>query len=412
MNRRLLALISGVAAASLALAACGSGGGRGGSDKTKVVIGPKDPIHIAWALSVSGAAATLGEDSKGAFEIAIDDHNGRLLDHPIKLTGEDTLCSAEGGQAAGIKLAADPTIAGIIGTNCWIDARAAMPPISEAGMVMISPSNTNPDLTNPNHPDHWPGYFRTAHNDLSQGRIAAEFAYNVLGLRKAATIYDRSQYAQSLQGVFADTFRELGGTISAQLAINPGDTNMKPLLTKIATGAPQIIYFPILEPNGDLITRQAREVAGLEQTVLMSADGLFADTFPETIGSAAVGMYLSAPYVDPTDARYIDFLTKWKAKFGGSPPDRFHAHAYDATNILLAAIEKVAVVDRDGTITIDRQTLRDALYATKDFAGLTGKISCDQNGDCAAGEALAIYQIGQAEVGGAWPPPVVWRPGQ
>jgi branched-chain amino acid transport system substrate-binding protein len=371
---------------------------------------PGDPIHIAWALTVSGATATLGEDSKGAVEIAVDDRGGELLGHPIELTGEDTLCNAEGGQAAGTKIAADPTVVGVIGTNCSSEARAAMPLISQAGMVMISPSNTNPDLTNPTHPDHWAGYFRTAHNDLFQGRVAAEFAFNQLGVKAAATIHDGSPYAQSLQAVFSDVFAELGGTITAQEAVNVGDTDMKPVLTTIATGAPELIYFPIFEPEGDLIAQQAKQVAGLEETTLMGADGLFADTLPEATGDAAVGMYLSGPYVDIQNPAYGEFLDKWEAKYGGVPPSGFHAHAYDATNILLNAIEAVAVVDGDGTVHIGRQALRDAIYNTRDFAGLTGNLACDVNGDCATGEALGVFKLSEAEVGGSWPPPVFWQP--
>ncbi len=373
-----------------------------------VDIAPGAPIHIAYALTVSGATAPLGEDSKGAIEIAIDD-KGELLGHKIELTGEDTLCNAEGGQIAGTKLAADPTIVGIIGTNCSSEARAAMPQISRAGMVMISPSNTNPDLTNPDHPDHHPGYLRTAHNDLFQGRVTAEFAYNELGLRTAATIHDGSPYAQSLQEVFANVFKELGGTITAQEAVNVGDTDMKPMLTKIATGNPEIIYFPIFEPEGDLIAAQMGQVAGLENTIKLGADGLFADTFPEGAGDGAVGMYLSGPYV--AGAAYGEFLNKWKTRFGGVPPSGFHAHAYDATNILFAAIEKVAVKDADGTLHIGRQALRDAMYSTKDYNGLTGKLTCDANGDCATGEALGVFKLTEAEVNGAWPPQVFWQPG-
>jgi len=376
-----------------------------------VDIAPGDPIHFAWALTVSGATAPLGEDARGGVEIAIDD-KGELLGHPIELTGEDTLCNAEGGQAAGTKLAADTTIVAIIGTTCSSEARAAMPLISAAGMTMISPSNTNPDLTNPDHPDHWAGYLRTAHNDLFQGAMAAQFAYNELGLTSAATIHDGSPYAQSLQEVFAKTFTELGGTVTAQEAINVGDTDMKPVLTSIATGAPQIIYFPIFEPEGDLVAQQAKEVSGLETVALMAADGTFADSFPEATGDAAVGMYMSGPYLDPAIPAYAEFLAKWTAKYGGQPPSGYHAFAYDATNIFFAAIEAVAVVDADGTVHIGRQALRDAVYATSDFDALSGKLTCDANGDCATGEALGVYQMGEAEVGGNWPPPIVWKPGQ
>jgi branched-chain amino acid transport system substrate-binding protein len=412
MRRNSLSLFGILAAVSILLAACGGPAAAPYQCTDSigcVTIAPGDPIHIAWALTVSGATSTLGEDSKGAIEIAIDDRGGKLLNHPIELTGEDALCSAEGGQSAGTKLAADPTIIGVIGTNCSSSARTASPLITGAGMVLISSSNTNPDLTDPNHPDHHVGYFRTAHNDLFQGRVAAEFAYNELGVKTAATIHDGSPYAESLQQVFADNFTKLGGTVTSQEAINVGDTDMKPVLTKIATNSPEIIYFPIFEPEGDLVAQQAKQVSGLENTILMSADGMFADTFPEATGAAAVGMYLSGPYVSG-DA-YNAFLDKWKAKFGGVPPSGFHAHAYDATNILFDAIEKAATVDADGTVHIGRQALRDAMFATKDFDGLTGKLTCDQNGDCATGQALGVFKITQAEVDGNWPPAVFWQPG-
>jgi branched-chain amino acid transport system substrate-binding protein len=410
MNKRTFALLSVLLLAAFVLGACQPAAAT--YECTDAIgcvdIAPGDPVHIAYALTVSGATASLGEDSRGAIEIAIDDRGGELLGHPLSLTGEDTLCNAEGGQAAGTKLAADTTIVGIIGTNCSSEARAAMPLISAAGMVMISPSNTNPDLTNPDHSDHHAGYYRTAHNDLFQGRIAAEFSYNELGLRKAATIHDGSPYAESLQQVFADVFKELGGEVTSQSAINVGDTDMKPVLTTIAAGAPEIIYFPIFEPEGGFVAAQAKEVAGLESTILMGADGLFADTFPENAGSGAVGMYLSGPFV--TGDVYEGFLDKWEAKFGGVPPSGFHAHAYDATNIILDAIAKVAVQDEDGTLHIPRQALREAIHALTDFAGLTGKLTCDANGDCATGEALAVFKLTDEEVGGAWPPPAFWQP--
>jgi len=422
MSKRVFYLITVLVGLSMLFTACApapapgpapAGGPFECTDAIGCVdVAPGDPIHFAYALSVSGATAALGEDARGGVEIAIDDKGGELLGHPIELTGEDTLCNAEGGQAAGTKLAADPTIVAIVGTTCSGEARAAMPLLFGAGMSMISPSNTNPDLTNPDHPDHYAGYFRTAHNDRFQGRIAAIFAYEELGLKKAATIHDGSPYAQSLQEVFADVFKGLGGEITAQEAVNVGDTDMKPVLTSIATGGPELIYFPIFEPEGNLVAQQTREVSGLETVVLMGADGLFADTFPEATGDAAVGMYMSGPYLDPAETRYAEFLQKWTDKFGGSPPSGYHAFAYDATNIFFAAIEKVAVVDADGTVHIGRAALRAALYETKDFDALSGKLTCDANGDCATGEALGVYLLGEAEVGGAWPPPITWRPGQ
>lgn len=373
-----------------------------------VEVAPDEPIRLGYMLTISGATAFLGEDSRGGIEIAIDDRGGEIVGHEIELVGEDSLCSAEGGQTAAQKVAADTQVVGIIGTNCSSAATSALPIISEAGLVLISPSNTAPALTD--EAGTWqPGYFRTAHNDLFQGRVAAEFAYNELGARTAATIHDGSPYADGLQAVFAERFQELGGEITSADAVNVGDTDMRPVLTSIAANSPDVLYFPIFEPEGNFIAAQSTEIAGLEDTILFGADGLLVDGFPANTGPAAVGMYLSGPFV--TGSAYDDLLSKWDAKFGGSPPSGFHGHAYDATNILLDAIEEVAIEGGDGTVLIPRQALRDAITATSGFAGVTGTLACSATGDCATGEALGIYEITDAEVsGGNWPPEAIWTP--
>lgn len=419
MFKRLNVALALLLVAGMVLAACGPAPFECTDAIGCVTVAPDEPIHIAYMLTVSGATAYLGEDSRGAIEIAIDDRGGELLGHPIQLSGEDSLCSAEGGQTAATKVASDPTILGVIGTNCSSSATAGMPTISAAGLVMLSPSNTAPALTLEG--ETWqPGYFRIAHTDLFQGSVAAEFAFNELGARTAATIHDGSPYADQLQQVFAGRFQELGGTITFQGAVNVGDTDMRTVLTSVAADSPEVLYFPIFEPEGPFIVAQSSEIAGLENTTLMGADGLLSDSFPENSGPNVVGMYLSGPYV--SGAAYDDFLAKWTAKFGGSPPSGFHAFAYDGTNILLDAIEKVATVDDDGTVHIGRQALRDAIAGLSSYTGLTGRLDCSDDdysafgitnpshGDCATGEALGIFELTQAEVDGNWPPPVVYTP--
>ena len=377
-----------------------------------IEIAPDEPVHIAYMLTTSGATAFLGEDSVGGIEIAIDDRGGEIVGHAIELSGEDSLCSAEGGQTAAQKVASDDTIVGVIGTNCSSAAAAALSTISDAGLVMISSSNTAPTLTDddPEAGGIWmAGYYRTAHNDLFQGRVAAEYAFNELGAMSVATIHDGSPYADGLQAVFADTIVELGGEVTFQGAVNVGDTDMRPILTEVAANPPDVLYFPIFEPEGPLIVAQSVEIAGLEDTTLMGADGLLVAGFAGNSGAAAEGMYLSGPYV--ANEAYDELLAKWDAKYGGAPPSGFHGHAYDGTNMLLNAIDAVAQVGDDGTVLIGRQALRDALSATADFNGVTGMLTCNATGDCATGEALGIYQITAAEINdGNWPPPVVWTP--
>jgi branched-chain amino acid transport system substrate-binding protein len=419
MTKRLSFVLALLIVAGMLLAACGPAPFECTDAIGCVDIAPDEPIHIAYMLTISGATAFLGEDSRGAIEIAVDDRGGQLLGHDIQLTGEDSLCSAEGGQTAATKIASDPTIVGVIGTNCSSSATAGMPTISAAGLVMLSPSNTAPALTLEGQT--WqPGYFRICHTDLFQGSVAAEFAYNELGATTAATIHDGSPYADQLQQVFAGRFQELGGTITFQGAVNVGDTDMRTVLTSVAADSPDLLYFPIFEPEGPFIVAQSSEISGLEDTTLMGADGLLSDSFPENSGPNVVDMYLSGPSV--SGASYDEFLAKWDAKFGGVPPSGFHAFAYDGTNILLDAIESVAVVDDDGSVHIGRQALRDAIAGVTNYTGLTGRLDCSDDdysafgitdpshGDCATGEALGIFHITQAELDGNWPPPVVYSP--
>jgi branched-chain amino acid transport system substrate-binding protein len=153
-----------------------------------------------------------------------------------------------------------------------------------------------------------------------------------------------------------------------------------------------VIYYPIFVAEGGFITAQAREVPGLENVALIGSDGMFSADMLKGAGPAAEGMYLSSPDFTAFQAGYQDFLTKHTAKYGGSPLSVFHAHAYDATNILFSALEKVAVTAPDGTVYVPKKALRDAIYATKDHKGLTGTLSCGQYGDCGA-PIIAVYQV-------------------
>ena len=369
-----------------------------------------EPIHIASWMVIAGADASLGTDTRRGVEIATADKGGKLLGHPIKLTFQDTGCNAEGGQAAATKLAADPTIVAAIGSNCSSEAKPGAPILWKAGIATVSPSNTAPYLTDPKRGPEYDGYLRTCHNDKIQGAVAAEFAWKQLKIKRAATIHDGSVYAEQLQAVFAETFKKLGGTITAQEAVSPTDTDMRPVLTKIATGKPEFIYFPIFIASGGHITRQVKEVKGLEKADLMGADGIFSPDFYKAAGEAAIGMYHSSPDFSAFAGGYKSFLDKHQKKYGEKPIAPFHAMAYDGAMIIFAAIEKVAVKGSDGSLTIDRGKLRDALYATKGYKGLTGTISCDNFGDC-ADPKIGVYKTTADNVKKlVMPDTPVWKP--
>lgn len=378
-----------------------------------VIVGPDEPVSIGYMLVTSGAVSFLGEDSLGGIELALAARDNQLLGREIELLGEDSLCTPEGGQTAAENLVSDEQVLGIIGTSCSSAAVAALPIVNRAGYVMISPSNTTPGLTEADREAGgvWqPGYFRTAQNDLQLGRVSANYAWNELGAFTLATIHDGSVYAENLQRVMAASFEENGGLLLYAGSINVGDTDMTAILTEIATRAPDVLYFPIFEPEGSFIAAQAVTIAGLQELTLMSAGGLMVASFPVNSGAGAIGMLLSGPAVAGAD--YEAFLESWREEFGDSPPGAYHAHAYDATNILLDAIEAVAEEAGDGTILVGRDALRSAIAATTDFDGITGTLSCSPTGDCATGEAIGIFKIGEAEVSeGNWPPELIWTPG-
>ena len=367
-----------------------------------VTIAAGDPLKIASVLVIAGPNDTLGIDSQRGVEIAIADR-GQVAGHPVELVAEDGGCSAEGGQTAATKVASDASIVAVVGHNCSSSCTPAAPIYNDAGLTMVSPSCTAPALTGQS--THLPSFLRTAHNDNVQGRVMAEFVFNELGLTSAATIHDGSPYAEQLQQVFATVFSELGGTITAQEAVNVGDTDMRPVLTSIATAAPQFLYYPIFIAEGGFITTQAKEVAGLENTVLAGADGMISPDFIAAAGQAAENMYISGPDLAFAGGKYEQFLTKHQSAYGEAPLSAFHAHAYDAATMIFDAVEAVAQTDGAGNTVIGRQALRDALYATAGFDGITGSLSCNATGDCAdpkiavnqvqAGAYVSIYQGGE-----------------
>jgi branched-chain amino acid transport system substrate-binding protein len=274
-------------------------------------------------------------------------------------------------------------VVAVIGTSCSGAGVPASNVITSAGRVLISGSNTSPvltsDLAGNESSEHHVGYYRTAHNDAIQGAAAAKFVFEELGLTQVATVNDGDPYTQGLTSAFEGPFEDLGGTIVVSTAVTADQTDMRPVLTEIAAAGAELIFFPIFQPAGDFMAEQALEVAGLEETVLMGADGLLSDTYvvlPQT-----ENMYFSGPQTPTTDA-YAEFVTKYEEAYGEAPIQAFHAHAYDATNMVFTAIE-TASTDEGGTLTIDLQGVRDAL-SSMTHEGLTGTLSCDEFGDCAA----------------------------
>jgi branched-chain amino acid transport system substrate-binding protein len=354
-----------------------------------VEVAPGDPIKIGALQALSGDMGPQGLDHLQSIELAVDDRDRELLGHPIELQSEDSLCSGEGGTTAALKVAADPQMLGIVGPTCSGAAASAMKVVSEAGLVMISGSSSAPSLTSvagEPGPDRQPGFFRTAQNDAVVGRAAATYASQQLGVTKAATINDGDPYTRGLTDTFGGVFAELGGEVVLSTAVNKGDTDMRPVLNAVLASGAKLVFFPVFRMEGDYIVLQASEMEGLEDVALMSAEGLYFDAFIEVVGEAGVGMYFNTP-TRPEGPAYDAFFSRYETKYNEPPTSTpYHAHNYDAVNVLLNAIQAAAVQDAnaDGRLYIGRQALRDALHATAGYQGLTGSLTCDEYGDCGA----------------------------
>ena len=370
-----------------------------------VTVEPGDAIQIRSLEAITGDVAFFGLPIDRATQIAVDDY-GQIHGFDVDTgTSLDDLCSNYGGQAAAQIIVADEDVVGVIGTSCSGAAVAAAPLITDAGMVLISGGNTSPaltsDLAGTAGPNYSVGYYRTAHNDLYQGAAMAKFVFGELGISEAAAIHDGDPYTQGLAQAFADAFEAEGGTVTGFSAVNKDDTDMVPVLTEIAAGSPGALFFPIFQPAGDFVADQAPGVSGLEETVLLAADGLLNTNYlslPQTRG-----MYFSGPdqrfgenVNESTGKTAVDFLATYEAAYGEAPAAPFWAHGYDATVLLLDAIKAASWVE-DGNLMIDRQGIRDYLNSVQGFQGLIGTINCDDFGDCGAARITVVQNIGGEE---------------
>ncbi len=352
-----------------------------------VTLAPEDPIEIGAMMVLSGGLEAQGVMQVHGMEMAISDHDNRLMGHRVILRAQDSGCSSEAGINAALMLTTNPRIVGIVGTYCSGSATAAIPIISKAGMVMISGTNSAPSLTSINNTpgENWfPGYFRTMYNGIRMAQMAAVFAFQKLSITRAAVINDGDQFTTELTKEFERKFEHLGGTIVGSIEINKGDKDMGPALEALAYARPELIYFPLFEPEAIAVITQKTNIAGLENVKLIGSGGANSGTFIKAVGESGLGLYLTSVGKisnKRNDRLFQDYLVRY-----GKKPVHFSLpYAYDATQLLLSAIKSAAIIEPDGTLHIGRQALRDALYGTIDFDGITGRLSCDPFGDFFAG---------------------------
>ena len=361
-----------------------------------VVVGPGEDIQIRSATVLS-SIGDLGSSTQRAVALALADY-GPIKGHNVTMgAGLDSLCTPEGGAAAAQTVVGDRRVVGVIGTSCSAAAVEASPILSEAGLVLISPSNTAPSLTSDLRgnagSDSYAGYYRTVNNDLYEAEAVAEFARDDLGLQDMAVIHDGDPYSSGLANAFAVAFEQGGGAVTIT-TVSKGQSEMIAVLTEVAASSPDGLFLPLFPNEAGEIIRQIGQVAELEDVVLIGGAGLMDFEFlaiPES-----EGIYIASPELqfensvnEATGKSGGDLAAAYQEKYNRMPDSAYIAHAYDATTMLLRAIEEVAVAQGD-TLFIDRARLREALTGTTEFGGIIGEITCDEFGDCGTGHLRIV----------------------
>ncbi|NYD52649.1 branched-chain amino acid transport system substrate-binding protein [Actinomadura luteofluorescens] len=353
--RMLTAAGAGLLLVPLA-AACGSGG-SGGSGAIK--IGVPAPL--------SGDSASAGQDILAAAKVAADEINkaGGVDGRKIQIVEADDQCSAQQGAQAAQKLLNSGVVA-VAGGYCSGAAVPAIPIYGRRGVPFVMDASTNPSLT-----DSGKGkVFRTCGRDDNQGLVAARFMTGPLGAKRIALLHDNTTYAKGLADAAANSARQAGGQVVYENALQPGQSDYGPVLTKIASTRPDVLYFTGYFAEAGLLMKQRKQL-GLRFT-LMGGDATTDSTVLKTAGAAAGGyIATTAPLAKDLPAAAA-FVSAYKAA-NHADPGPFSVYEYDAVKVVAKAIDDAGST-RGAAIT-------EALHKIKGFPGITGPITFDAKGD-------------------------------
>ncbi|MDR3590627.1 MAG: ABC transporter substrate-binding protein [Negativicutes bacterium] len=351
--------------------------GCGGGTAT----GPKE-ITLGLTAPMTGDYAEYGTVFKNAAELAIEKINaqGGVNGQKLKLVVGDS--KADPKEAANIaqKFVSDSGIIGVIGDFTSTAALAGAPIYQKGGLVQLSPTSSHPDFTK-----QGTYMFRNIATQEVEGAILAEYAVNKLKKNKIAIVYINNDWGIVAHGNFMKKAKALGAEI---LTVEPylpeQGKDFSAIVTKVRAANPDMVYLGMMYTDAALFAQQARK-AGLTAP-LIGTGSLYSDELIKLGGSAVDGLYLTCSFY-PNDPRpeVQDFVKSYQAKYG-KLPTMFAAQAFDATNLVIQALKNGAT---------DRKSLRDKLAEIKDFPGVTGKTSFDENRDVNKGLAELVVKDGK-----------------
>jgi len=341
--------------------ACVDKGANSGNTSTG---GDTGDIKVGVYVDLTGPTSSFGQSTKNGIQLAVDEINqaGGVNGRKIALIIEDDQGRTEQAKTVVEKLIKQDKVVAVLGEVASSNTLAAAPVAQEAKIPMITPSSTNPKVTQVG--DY---IFRVCFLDDFQGSSIAKFAANDLNGKTAAILGDvNSDYSKGLTEFFEKEFTKLGGRVLAKEAYTQTDPDFKAQLTKIRNLNPDVLYVPGYYGQVGIIARQAREL-GMNMP-LLGGDGWDSPELWSLGGESLKNSYITNHYsADDPNPVIQNFVRTYKAKFNNVAPDSLAALAYDSAKVLADAIKRAG-----GT---DNAKLRDAINATKDFAGVTGTIS-------------------------------------
>lgn len=380
MLKKMIGLVAVVGLAAGMTMGMGSAAERRAPAEGKIVIG-----HFA---SMSGSEATFGQSTDRGIRLAIEEINakGGIDGKTIELiTYDDKGDSGEAGKAV-TRLVTNDKVVAVIGEVASSLSLAGGAVCQQYKVPMISPSSTNLRVTQGR--DY---VFRVCFTDDFQTYGISKFVRENLKLSKAAILYDQKQaYSKGVRDDFTKAFTAMGGKVVIDQAYNGGDSDYSAQLNAIKGSDAEILLVPGYYSEGAAIALQARK-AGVK-IPLIGGDGWDSSELGKIGGDAIAGSYYSN-HSAPDQAEMQEFIGKFKKANGAATPDALAGLGYDAANILFEALKKSG-----GT---GGKALRDAIAATKDFKGVTGNITIDENRN--AKKALVIVQMKKNAAGEVTP---------
>jgi branched-chain amino acid transport system substrate-binding protein len=322
-------------------------------------------IAIGFFGALTGPQATFALSGRNGARLAFDERNraGGVLGKKIELLVEDDHNDPSEAASAVTKLITRDQVVALIGENASSRSLAAAPIAQRYRIPMVSPSSTNLEVTKKG--DY---IFRVCFIDPSQGKAIATFARKTLGASTAAFLVDvKSDYSVGLAEATRREFEASGGRIVGDQKYAEGDSDFSAQLTALRPASPDVLFVPGYYTDAGLIARQARAL-GLTATIV-GADGFDSPKLVEIGGAAVEGVYFSNHYTpDDPSAAVRNFVAVYRKAFGADP-DSIAALSYDAARLIADAIQRAG--------STEGKRVRDALAETRDFPGVTGRITFD-----------------------------------